>query len=293
MPLQKGNSPKTIATNIREFHTGPSYQYTASKFGKKDADRQAVAVAMSEAKGRAMGGVAPMMANPGGMMSQAMQPMMPGAGMAPPNPSMPMGINPVNQPMPQTPLNGVAAGLPAQPMMTPPTGLNAGMPGPAGARGFAFGGGVAAQPKTFKGPIVSAVPGRTDLHKAHVPSGSFVIPADIVSGHGQGNTLAGMDHLQKLFKMGPHAANPSKIPGIGEKLSKGGSADRHVGKPVPVMLAGGEIVVPPENVLETMSRVTKKKLSLSQAHSAMDAWVLKHRKKLRKTLAGLPGPASD
>lgn len=293
MPLEKGSSPKTISRNIEELHSGNTYAHTKSKFGKDKANKQAVAIAFSEAKGRAMGGVAPMMSNPGGMMSQAMQPMMPGSGMGMPNQAMPMGINPVNQPMPQTPINGVAGGMAPPPMMTAPNGLNAGMPGPAGARGFAFGGGVSSSPKTFKGPIVSAVPGRTDNHFTHVPSGSFVIPADIVSGHGQGNTLAGMHSLQKLFKMGPHAANPSKIPGMGSKLSKGGSADKHVGKPVPVKLAGGEIVVPPENVHETMSRVTGKKLTLSQAHSAMDAWVLKHRKKLRKTLAALPGPARD
>lgn len=344
MPLQKGNSPKIISKNISEFHTGPRFAHTAAKFGKKDADRQAVAVAMNQAKGRALGGVAP-------MLSQAMQSTMPSrANIAPtmPDPSAPVpmpmnssapasgiagsiptpvqadpstnpavptpvtmpaapstaptiGANPAvptTAPMPpiqtagfgalQTPASGVA---PA-PAFGQAVGLNAGMPGPAGSRGFAFGGGVSAQPKTFHGPIVSAVPGRTDKHFTHVPSGSFVIPADIVSGHGQGNTLAGMNTLQKLFRMGPHTTVP-KIGSVkAPKYGRGGSAD-NVGTPTKVVLAGGEIVIPPENAHETMERVAGKKLTLDQAHAALDAWVLKHRKKLIKTLKKLPPPARD
>ena len=198
-------------------------------------------------------------------------------------------------PAQQTPINAQASGIMPPAMMGGPVGLNAGLPGPAGSRGFAFGGGVSPQPKMFKGPIVSNVPGRTDNHSTHVPSGSFVIPADIVSGHGQGNTLAGMQTLQKMFKMGPHSS--PKIPStntiVGHKFSKGGGADSHVGRPVPVKLAGGEIVVPPENVQETMSRICKKSLTLDECHQAMDQWVLKQRKKLRKTLGSLPGPAHD
>jgi hypothetical protein len=145
------------------------------------------------------------------------------------------------------------------------------------------------------GPIISSVPGRTDKHLTHVPSGSFVIPADIVSGHGEGNTLAGMNKLHQMFRMGQH--NPSAIPGanpsVSKKFAKGGKTDHSVGKPVRVILAGGEIVVPPEHALETMQRVTKKKLTLDQAHAAMDAWIIKERKKLVKTLKALPGPAKD
>jgi hypothetical protein len=268
MPLQKGSSEKVIGNNIRELHTGKTYAHTSSKFGKKDADRQAIAIAESQARGRAMGGVAPGM--PG--MSQMMNP----SGIAS------QAFNPAGAPAP-------AQGVAAPPMMQPQGGMVAGMPG---VRGLATGGTAI---KKFTGPIVSAVPGRTDKHLTHVPSGSFVIPADIVSAHGEGNTLAGMNTLQKMFKMGPHA-NPSSIPGSSssaKKLAKGGGASAHIGKPVPVKLAGGEIVVPPENAHATMERVTKKKLTLDEAHAAMDKWVLNERKKLRKTLAKLPGPAKD
>src|SRR5437899_575395 len=50
MPLRKGYSRSIIRSNIREFHTGDTYAHTASKFGKKDADRQAVAVALETAR---------------------------------------------------------------------------------------------------------------------------------------------------------------------------------------------------------------------------------------------------
>ncbi len=46
MPLKKGKSKKTIGRNIRELHKGKTYARTARKFGKKKADKQAVAIAM-------------------------------------------------------------------------------------------------------------------------------------------------------------------------------------------------------------------------------------------------------
>ena len=48
MPLKKGRSRKTVSKNISEFHKGKTYAHTAKKFGKAKADKQAVAVAMSE-----------------------------------------------------------------------------------------------------------------------------------------------------------------------------------------------------------------------------------------------------
>ncbi len=199
-------------------------------------------------RGRAMGGVVPGMAGMPAMASQAFNPAV-GA----------MGVMP---------------GMPQ-----PPSNMGSPM---AGARPLKRGG-KAAEPahpdgKLTTGPLVSAVPGRTDHHYTHVPSGSYVIPADIVSKFGEGNTLAGMTALHKLFRMS----------GPGAKVE-----DRHAGKPVPVMLAGGESVIPPHNVLETMQRLNNKKLTLDEAHRALDRWVTEQRKKLIKTLKSLPGPARD
>ena len=50
MPLKRGSSQKTISSNISEFHEGKTYTRTKRKFGKKKADKQAVAVAMSTAR---------------------------------------------------------------------------------------------------------------------------------------------------------------------------------------------------------------------------------------------------
>ena len=50
MPLKKGKSRKVVSQNIREFHTGKTYAHTQRKFGKKKADKQAVAVALNTAR---------------------------------------------------------------------------------------------------------------------------------------------------------------------------------------------------------------------------------------------------
>jgi len=52
MPLAAGKSRKTISSNIRELHSGPTYEHTAGKFGKARADKQAVAIALSKARER-------------------------------------------------------------------------------------------------------------------------------------------------------------------------------------------------------------------------------------------------
>ncbi len=50
MPLTKGNSPAKISYNIRELHKGPQFKKTSEKFGPKKAQKQAVAIALSEAR---------------------------------------------------------------------------------------------------------------------------------------------------------------------------------------------------------------------------------------------------
>lgn len=59
MPLKHGKSQKTISSNIREFHGGNTYAKTAAKYGKKRANAQAIAVALSTARRYALGGNLP------------------------------------------------------------------------------------------------------------------------------------------------------------------------------------------------------------------------------------------
>ena len=51
MPLKPGSSRKTISSNIRELHTGKTYARTAAKEGRAKANKQAVAIALSKARG--------------------------------------------------------------------------------------------------------------------------------------------------------------------------------------------------------------------------------------------------
>lgn len=126
--------------------------------------------------------------------------------------------------------------------------------------------------KLHIGPIHSPVAGRTDHLPMHVPSGSYVLPADIVSSLGEGNTMAGFRAVKLMFKKAPYNA-----------LATGG----HVGNPVPIVAAGGEYVLSPEEVIWAGGG------DLDAGHSALDKWVKDTRAELIKTLKKLPGPKKD
>lgn len=59
--------------------------------------------------------------------------------------------------------------------------------------------GSGAEENVFAGPLHSHVPGRTDKINLNVKPGSYVIPADVVSILGEGNTLAGTVVLRAMF----------------------------------------------------------------------------------------------
>lgn len=116
------------------------------------------------------------------------------------------------------------------------------------------------------GLIHSDVPGRTDQINTHLPEDSYVIPADVVSGLGQGNTMAGANILDKLL---------SKKEG----LAAGGSVNN-----IPVVVAGGEYYVHPEMVRKLGGGNAK------EGHKLLDNMVLKVRKQVQKKLSKLPRP---
>jgi hypothetical protein len=113
------------------------------------------------------------------------------------------------------------------------------------------------------GPIQSVVAGRTDHLPLDVPAGAYVIPADVVSGLGQGNTSSGHVILSRMFP---------------EERADGGS--------VPIMAAGGEHVISP-------GAIRRKFGELNHGHKILDKWVVNQRKKTVNTLKKLPGPARN
>jgi hypothetical protein len=108
----------------------------------------------------------------------------------------------------------------------------------------------------------------------HVHSGSYVIPADIVSALGEGNTEAGFHAVHELF--GPEM-------GIPLARATGGET----GELVPIVAAGGEYVIHPSGV----TRIGKG--DLDTGHKILDHFVKKIRAKTVQTLKNLPGPAKD
>lgn len=125
------------------------------------------------------------------------------------------------------------------------------------------------------GLLHSAVAGRTDHLKVDVPAGSYVIPADVVSGVGEGNTLAGARILQHIFEEGDDTP---------EQRAKGGQVERH--EAVPILGAGGEYVVHPRHL--------KKKFgSVENGHRVLDKWVVAERKRIANEMLSLPGPVKD
>lgn len=128
--------------------------------------------------------------------------------------------------------------------------------------------------KPHIGPIHSPVAGRTDHLPMHVPSGSYVIPADIISAMGEGNTMAGFRIMTDIAK---------QYGGLPKAYAQGGFA----GELVPIIAAGGEYVIPPEVVVGMGGG------DMDVGHKILDDFVKKQRAKTVQTLKKLPGPKKD
>ena len=96
----------------------------------------------------------------------------------------------------------------------------------AAGGGLAHGGtpGQSAAPAQF-GLVASDVPGRTDRHNMDLPSGSYVMPADIVSGLGEGNSLAGSAVIDRMLHSAPYGVQMPQ-PGKGVMPRKDFAAGR-------------------------------------------------------------------
>jgi hypothetical protein len=163
------------------------------------------------------------------------------------------------------------------------------------ARKYRDAGGRAAKKRiVHHGPINVAIPGRTDRLPVHVYSGAYVLPADIVSGLGEGNTLAGNRVIEKMLLDGSLSGKSSGGSAVAlqhaQKLKDkyGIKGPYHEGDAlVPVIVAGGEYIIHPDQVAEIGEG------DMDKGHAVLDAFVVSQRRALRKKLAKLPGPARD
>lgn len=138
---------------------------------------------------------------------------------------------------------------------------------------------------TTVGPLMGPTGGRSDHLPISVPAGSHVIPADVVSGHGEGNTAAGMLTLDRMFNKGPYGTAMPKLKRARRAL--GGDAGDGAAVDVPILASDGEYVVSP-NVVTALGGG-----DLAAGHDELDRWIVEQRNKIIDTLARLPGPAKD
>lgn len=145
------------------------------------------------------------------------------------------------------------------------------------------------------GLIHSTTAGRTDRLPMSVASNSYVMPADVVSGLGQGNTLAGAKVLESALRIGPYGTHLPKGGGGGghgiprppspyrfaapERLERGGDVKR-----TSILAAGGEYVVNPEHV-ERLGGGDMRK-----GHNLLDGFVKTVRAHTIRLMRKLPGP---
>lgn len=146
------------------------------------------------------------------------------------------------------------------------------------------------------GPVVGISGGRTDKIPVSVPPNSYVLASDIVGGlpGAENNSMAGHRILDRMFKQGPYDSSPERVPAghwnapprtkFGSvPQSRGGHVKGH-GKPIPIIVAGGEYIIGPDAVARVGGGDHKK------GHELLDKFCLEVRKNHIKTLKGLPPP---
>ncbi len=141
------------------------------------------------------------------------------------------------------------------------------------------------------GLINSSIPGRTDKIPVSVRPGSYIIPADIISSTklGEGNTLAGAKTMDGI--LGRHRSISRKsLRSPKQRLqakTKQGFADGGATDRIPIIVAGGEYHITPEDVQAVGEG------DLDKGHEILDAFVKKIRRNNARTISKLPGPKKN
>ncbi len=154
--------------------------------------------------------------------------------------------------------------------------------------------------------------GRTDKNNVATASGSYVLPADVVSGLGAGNSLAGASVIDKMMRTLPFGVQqmsggrrgpgpprpPAPFHDQPEKLqiAKGGGVQKDDQEDVPIATADGEIILHPDQVAaigaaylpEDQAHDYEK--ALAYGHRLLDSFVKHTRGRVIKDLQELPGP---
>jgi hypothetical protein len=149
------------------------------------------------------------------------------------------------------------------------------------------------------GFLHGTTPGRADSVLTTAPGGAYVLPADVVAGLGEGNSLAGARIADAIFSTGPHGIpqarqregrGPPRPPAeFREQAKDGGQIKLFKGGPggkqgTPVALSHGEYVISKEYCRWLGGGDEK------AGHRLLDKWVVEQRKKTIKKTQKLPPP---
>jgi hypothetical protein len=142
------------------------------------------------------------------------------------------------------------------------------------------------------GFLHTAGPGRTDNLNIHPHADSYVLPADAVSSLGQGNSLAGAKALDLALKSAPYGASMPTATHTGHRMGPphlgfGRANGGPTPKTVPVVVAGGEYLLTPEQVKAIGHG------DIKRGHDILDAFVLHIRRESIKTLKKLKPPVKS
>lgn len=152
--------------------------------------------------------------------------------------------------------------------------------------------------RSESGFLSGSTMGRADAVRTTSPAGAYIIPADVVAGLGEGNSLAGARVMDEILRSGPYGtpevsqrrgSGPPRAPAVRIPGEQGDAKGGKVKGPiptgrVPVLLSHGEYQVSVPDVV----RIGKG--SLKRGHRILDEFVVHQRKKHIAKLKSLPGP---
>lgn len=150
------------------------------------------------------------------------------------------------------------------------------------------------------GFLNTAGPGRSDNININAASNSYVLPADVVAGLGEGNSLAGAKAIEAALGTGPHGIPmqpargghrgiPAPPPAYRDPdpnypfRAAGGQTQQHT----PVVVAGGEYIISPQQVAAIGGGDTK------HGFKILDAFVKHVRQRTIKQMRKLKGPVKS